>query len=160
MGSAYFTDCLHTGAIGETIVADYLTSAGHYVYTSYAAGSHPFDYVVTDSTGVPQYVAEVKTYPRRAFFNDTGIDAADWDKYAHIAPRMPLRLYFVDFFERCCYSIDLSEARKVAKRDAGKVYFPLSVCRFEFWLTPDQLSAIAPGRLDRYANTKRYFDAT
>lgn len=157
MGSAYFTDCLHTGAIGETIVSDYLTSTGHHVYSSCAAGSHPIDFYVTDCTGVPQYAADVKTYPRRAYFNDTGIDASDWEKYAHIAPRMPVRLYFVDSFECCCYSADLSEAGKVAKQEGGKVYFPLSVCRFEFWLTSAQLASIAPRRLDRYANTKRYF---
>lgn len=158
MGSAYFTDCLHTGAVGEMIVANYLVSAGHYVYTCYGVGSHPIDFYVTDVSGHIEYAVDVKTYPRRAYFNDTGIDAGDWYKYVQISLKTPVRLFFIDHFEQCCYSVNLSDAGAVAYESCGKVYIPLDCMKFEFRLNDSQLAAIVPARRSyNYANTRRYF---
>lgn len=160
MGSAYFTTASNRGRIGENYVRDYIRQNGFYPYEPAFDGSHPIDFYVTDVAGHIQFAVDVKTYPRRAAYCDTGIDIADWYKYAQIASKTPVRLFFIDYFEQCCYSVLLSDAWSVAYESWGKMYMPLDVMKFEFKLTESQLAAIVPAGNYRYDNTARYFDAT
>lgn len=144
--------------MGEKWVQDWLEASGRKVYVPGVVGSHPIDFVVVEPSG-QLWACDVKTYPRRARYPDTGIDIPDWHKYAQISAHCPVRLFFVDVFERYCYSIELSKARPHARRYGGKMYVPLSVARVEFKLSHtqvEQLRTVTNSTAD-YSSTVPYF---
>lgn len=153
MGSEVFNERLSLGAIGESYVMDYLRRAGCQVYTPSFEGSHCIDFFVVAPDGLV-FGADVKTYRRRAKYNDTGIDTADWLKYAQIALKTPVRLFFVDSFERCCYSCRIPIE---ARTEADKTYIDLSNMRIEFSLTDSQVKAIEPATHWSYADVEPFF---
>lgn len=148
---------MERGRIGEAWVREYLEASAMHVYAPGAVGRHPIDFFVVGADCVP-WACDVKTYPRRAFFQDTGIDAADWKKYADIALNVPVRVFFADAFERCVYSVEVPGTGPNVKESGGKVYVPLSSARFEFCLTEERVRVISS--LDTgvsYRHTRLFF---
>lgn len=138
MGS-YWESCLSVGGIGENYVVEYLVATGATVYTPPANESHPIDFMVVDAD-MSVWACDVKTTPRRMYYADNTIDAGDYVKYAQIASKMPVRVFFVDYFEGCAYSCPIPGSYA---RDGVKMRIPLSACKFEFRLSEDQASLLA-----------------
>lgn len=153
-----FQDKLKIGAMGEQWVKAWLEASGRYVYVPGKVGSHPIDFVVLEASGA-LWACDVKTYPRRARYPDTGIDANDWEKYAQIASVVPVRLFFVDSFERYCYSVDIRTAALRVHRHGGKVFIPLAIARVEFELTGYQVRQLRERSNSNasYSGTMPYF---
>ena len=161
---------LHTtrkGDAGEQIVHRYLATKGYKPYCQALDGPYPFDCIAYSEQDTRLVIVEVKTYPRRYAYADTGIDLSDWSKYQSIATSNPLAfcLMFVDKFERAIYGADLRKL-KVDRHGTGptgrKVYFDLSRMELRRWLTADEVSCIPdpPGRgfpWSRYDGLRSYF---
>jgi hypothetical protein len=151
-----FTDLKTTqkGRIGERIVRGLLDRWG-WRYKEAPNRSHLIDFVAVTARGEHLGV-EVKTYPRRAFKKDTGIDAADFEKYSNMG--MDAILIFVDQFEGCIYGQRLSNIKDHAFREGWKVYFPLERMQPIRRLSASELKQLARYPLStHYVNTKRHF---
>jgi len=146
------------GAIGERIVREFLTAREMIVY-QVNDNSHPVDFIVIDQRN-ELFFAEVKTYPRRSIKPDTGIDKADWYKYAQLASNGVLWLFFVDEIEGCCYVASFEDLQREHSTEGEKVYFPLSVFKVLFTLSRDDLKEIrnvSNVNRSQYDLVKRFF---
>ena len=146
------------GDIGERIVKSYLTKREMTIYST-DSGPHPIDFVAIDQAGKLFFV-EVKTYPRRAKKSDTGIDLADWYKYAEIERIGVVWLFFIDEFEGCCYVCSLSDLKRNNTTQGEKIYFDLSLFKVLFWLDRGDLNEIRKAskvNMEQYKGTKRHF---
>ena len=153
-----FDSKLRHGQMGERWVQAWLEASGRRVYVPGRSGSHPIDFFVVEASGAV-WACDVKSYPRRARYDDTGVDSPDWEKYAQIALNVPVRLFFVDSFERYCYSVDVLAAAPVVRRKGTKVYIPLSVASIEFKLSDTQVRALHAGSTSSlsYSGTVPFF---
>ncbi len=68
-----FTNLITTriGKAGEDLAQKHFTAKGFYVYRPPKGKSHPFDMVLVDKDMNITF-CEVKTYPKRFAYNDTG----------------------------------------------------------------------------------------
>ena len=148
------------GTAGEEIARRVLERMGWIIYTPETKGPHPIDFLAWKGGKLRAF--DVKTYPRRARYNDTGIDAADLAKYQQFSATTatPVTILFVDVVESVVYGAGLDALAKNATIEGGKAYFPLSTMQVCHSLTPEEMAAIGkPG--ERYADAPRYFtDAT
>gem|GEM_PF-6845198 len=106
----------------------HLKARGLTVYRPPARRSHPIDFLVIDPEN-RVWSVDVKTYPRRTHYADTGIDTRDWVKYCRLAEKNAGRvlIYFVDLVEETVYRYQITDALKaIAYESQGKTYFPLS----------------------------------
>ena len=150
-----FTDLKTTkkGRIGERIVCE-LLEKWRWRYKEAPNRSHLVEFVAETSRG-ERVAVEVKTYPRRAFKFDTGIDAADFEKYSNM--RMDVILIFIDQFERCIYGQRLSNLQS-GLHHKGKVYFRLDKMRLIRWLTVSELRQLSKHKISAcYEGRERYF---
>ena len=155
------------GDAGERIVHDYIKSKGYFPYQQALNVPYPLDIVAYSQDAGQLALAEVKTYPRRYAYADTGIDLADWETYLAIAAthRLPFALLFVDKFEEALYGADIRrlEVSKTGKGPTGpKVYFDLSQMHLRKRLAESEVASIPdpPGHVfnwTRYKFTRRYF---
>ena len=155
------------GDAGERIVHDYIKSKGYFPYQQALNVPYPLDIVAYSQDDGQLAFAEVKTYPRRYAFADTGIDLADWKTYQSIASihRHPFALLFVDKFEAALYGADirrLEVSRTSHGPTGGKVYFNLSQMQLRKRLTATEVASIPDPlgyRFDwsRYEATRPYF---
>lgn len=148
------------GTAGEQIARRILERLGWIIYTPETKGPHPIDFLAWKGGKLRAF--DVKTYPRRRWRDDTGIDAADLGKYRRFSATTatPVTILFVDAVEGMIYGASLATLAKNATIQDGKAYFPLSTMQVCHTLTPAELVAIGkPG--ERYADAPRYFtDAT
>lgn len=141
------------GAIGERIIEQFLQK-WRWRYKAAPKQSHLVDFRAVTDKGEAVAV-EVKTYPRRATRNDTGIDAADHKKY--MAMECRVLLLFVDQFEQMIYGQWLDQLH-VTAQDGNKVYFHLSYMKLVRALQAHEQAALSKYALDsRYKRTERYF---
>ena len=86
------------GDIGEQLVEEYLASKGLTIYRPVTNQAHPCDRIVVSRDKKRFCLAEVKSYARRKFYNDTGINTPHFHEYkaSQDAHNMPLYLFFVD----------------------------------------------------------------
>jgi len=112
------------GKIGERIIKSFLENKGYIVYTPNTAGAHAFDFLAIKDKE-KAIIAESKTYPKRKFYNDTGIDIKNYYKYKIISENhnMPVFLFFIDDVKNEIYGNWLSELEK--EYNDGKIKYPL-----------------------------------
>jgi hypothetical protein len=142
------------GDIGEAIIKRIL-SGWNWQYKPAPPCAHVIDFEAVTDKGEALAV-EVKTYPRRAYTNDTGIDAADFETYTGLDT--DVLLIFVDQFERCIYGERLSRLSAFAQYDGAKVYFPLHLFRVVRKLKPSELKQLNKYPISPiYRRTARFF---
>jgi len=112
--------------------------------------------------GKKLFAVEVKTYPRRALYDQTGIDAADYDTYLHMLKEQDIDtvVVWVDEFEQMIYQNRISILQRFAQPKDGKVYFGLGAMRKVRRLNAEEVRAIrARSTTDykMYENVKRFF---
>lgn len=157
-------DTTKKGDIGEEIILGLLQEGGWTPYKVACDCPHPFDYFSFNSSQNRTVFFEVKTYPRRASYNDTGIDLPDYHKYLSFSDLdcYEFILFFVDEFEQCiyCQNIRKLSPHGVIREDHGKVYFPLAMLKKCRNLYSDELQRLREiSKVDqvKYASTKRHF---
>lgn len=147
------------GNIGEEIVRDMLTGWGYTVYSPPAGRTHPIDFIAAKPDELT--AIDVKTYPRLFLKPYTGIDAADWHTYINLPTQgAPVRLFWVDEFERMVYGQRIERLAKVVTFTKDKALFPLSAMTAVRSLTDAECNALMDaGRVDysQYNGTTRYF---
>lgn len=149
------------GYAGEAIVKRLLEKKGLIVYECMQDRGHLVDFICC-LPGRPFFAVEVKTKPRKAFTQTTGIDTADFKKYVRLAERHNIDtvLFFVDSFEQAIYSAKISELRDLSEPEGFITYFSLDSMKFQKKLIRAELNALLRvGDYDHemYKNTKRYF---
>lgn len=149
------------GDIGEAIVKGVLDAKGLIVYAPTGGGTHVVDFYA-QYKGKKLFAVEVKTYPRRAFFDQTGIDAADYETYLHLLKDQDIDtvIFWVDEFERMIYQNRISILRRFAQPHDGKVYFGLGAMRKIRRLTDEEVQAIRGRSVTDYGlyeGVKRFF---
>ncbi|MCX6280691.1 MAG: hypothetical protein NTU51_01865 [Bacteroidetes bacterium] len=132
------------GDIGEKLLFDKLKKKG-YVRFGPENGPHLADGLVIreQSDGIHKrkfVIIEVKTYPHRDLYADTGIDAKDYNTYRELKSDtgLDLYIYFVDIKEGRIYFGEIDKLSKPCTlphgekiltypiKKGGKIYFPLS----------------------------------
>lgn len=119
------------GEAGEALIEKHFTAKGWTIYRPKKGRRHPLDMIGIDQSGQVVLI-EVKTYPRRWAYSDTGIDARDWRSYLEIHRKNPnpILLVFIDIYEKRVYYFQINEALIGAAYEAdGKVYFPLAMAK-------------------------------
>jgi hypothetical protein len=148
------------GTAGEDIARRYLIRNRYLPFVPGFEGSHPIDFI-TIKPGENSLIAiDAKTYPRRYVAEQTGIDTADYFTYKSFEKALKLKVYlmFVDPFERAIYGAYLSQLETLAIPESEKVYFPLHAFKLLDWLTPEDLTNLAPiKKPERYRRVKPYF---
>lgn len=115
------------GTAGEKFIERHLKAKGLQVYKP-GRGRHPIDFLVIDQSA-NIWSLDIKTYPKRFAYADTGVDTKDWKKYCSLAERNGNRvlLYFVDLMEETVYRYRITDELKAkAYEHGGKTYFPLA----------------------------------
>lgn len=148
------------GYAGEDIARKVIRRAGWTVYESTADVPHLIDFVCEKAGRL--IAVDVKTYPRRASYCDTGIDLADFEAYQAFedGAGIPVHLVWVDEIEEAVYGHRLAHLSSYASHHAGKVYFPLSAMRLHRHLFLEELAQLRQaGAVDeeRYRTCERYF---
>lgn len=98
------------GAIGETLVKEYLEKKGFILYKPVTDGSHKIDFFAHSGKEKKIICCEVKTKRRRAKYTDTGFDVRSYEQYMEIYYKHNIDtfVFFVDDFEECVYGQWLS----------------------------------------------------
>ncbi len=119
------------GKAGEDLAQKHFTAKGFYVYRPPKGKSHLFDMVLVDKDMNITF-CEVKTYPKRFAYNDTGVDEKDWRTLckAYQKQLAPVWIVFIDVTLKQMYYFEMNDAlMNAAQTDAGKTYFPLSMSK-------------------------------
>ena len=124
------------GRFGEDKIQKMLAKRGFTIYMPITAGSHPVDKIVFSKDKRKLIIAEVKTYPKRKLYNDTGINLSHYYDYKYINEtyNIPIFLFFIDKSLNKIYGNFLTELVKpfnnypiIAETKTGKkIYFPLT----------------------------------
>jgi hypothetical protein len=129
-----FLSSVKKGNIGEKIVKEYLEKLGYIIYQPVTSGAHSFDNLAIKNKNT-LVVVEVKTKPRRKYYNDTGIELRHYNGYLEISKKHNLKvfIFFVDEYLKIIYGNDLSNLTKPVKDkkqypliEKGIIYFHLS----------------------------------
>ena len=145
------------GNIGEELCRKYLEKKGYVIYQPTTEKAHSFDnLVIKDKTKIS--IVEIKTKPRRLYYEDTGINFTHYKLYKEISKKHNLNLIilFVDEIEKKIYGNTLENLEKEVV-DKNKyplihnniIYFHLSNMKKVCTLTKQQCEQIK-----RYTNSK------
>lgn len=117
------------GEIGEQLVRDLLEKQGWTVYATKTPGSHPFDILAFKPNGA-RIGVDVKTYPSRTIYPDTGINTAHFKKYQEYSRDSDTEfwIYFVDEVKGKIYGSSLHELEKPTTAK-GNIYPFTLKCR-------------------------------
>jgi len=112
------------GKTGERIIKSFLENKGYIIYMPDTEGPHAFDFLAIKDKE-KAIIAECKTYPKRRFYNDTGINIKNYYEYKIISEnhKMPVFLFFIDDLKNEIYGNWLSELEK--EYCDGKIKYPL-----------------------------------
>lgn len=131
------------GELGEFLVQHYLTKKGYTVYKTASTGSHPIDNIAIHKTNLNVFIYDVKTKAKRTHYNDTGLDANDFQKYKKIIEKnnVQLIIFFVDENLKLIYTLNMNTISekiknyktypKIIKDPKGQdvIYFPLKIMK-------------------------------
>ena len=95
------------GDIGESLIRKYLLSKGYFLYDNSNEGPHPCDNIATkwDMNFRP---LDIKTYPRRCYYADTGINYSHFLTYFEANKDIPFYIIFVDDISKKVYGNKLT----------------------------------------------------
>jgi len=134
------------GDIGEELVRRALRKKNYMLAFFEPGQAHPCDNIVT-KWNMEFRALDIKTYPRRFYYPDTGINYSHYLKYIKI--KDPFYLIFVDDIEKKVYGNSLFELNKKTtvnevsypfmqgSGDKKRIYFPLQNMEFYFGLPDD-----------------------
>lgn len=144
---------LQKGKFGEEIVRDRLQKQGRIAYSPPQGIAHPFDLLIYNPDDGRISLGEVKSNPRRKYYEDNGIRKKSYKKYHEIRSRIgfPLTVFWVDEVLGAIYGGDLSRLmmpHRSKDRDypiqsaAGDIYFALDWMH-QFWeLTSTEIATL------------------
>jgi hypothetical protein len=114
------------GKIGEKIIKKFLEQKGYVVYSTSTPTSHAFDFLAVKNKE-KAIIAECKTYPKRRFYNDTGIDVRHYYDYKNVFEKykIPIFLFFIDDIKNEVYGNWLHELEKEYYDYDSKIKYPL-----------------------------------
>lgn len=98
------------GNIGEQIIREYLENKGYIVYEPVTEKAHHFDKVISKNKKFLA-IAEIKTYERLLFLEETGINTKNYNEYLDIK-NIDVFVFFVDYITKSIYGNKLSELNK------------------------------------------------
>ena len=119
------------GEAGEALIEKHFTAKGWTIYRPKRGKRHPLDMIGIDLQGRVLLI-EVKTYPKRWAYSDTGIDARDWLAYLEIQRKNPnpILLVFIDIAQKSAYYFQIGyDLIQAAHAQGDKVYFPLALAK-------------------------------
>jgi len=135
------------GKYGEELVEKFLKKKGYVVYSP--DGSHAFDKVAMRKNEI--FAVEVKTYPARVMYPDTGFSIKHYETYLQRNSKNKLRVFvfFVDEDRKEIYGnwLDVIDRPVFGcpgypKKQGEQIYFHLSRMEFLCKLTEDQTKKI------------------
>lgn len=112
------------GNVGEKVIKIFLERKGFIIYKPETEGKHAFDMLaVKDKKQI--IIAEVKSYPRRNYYADTGLNLNHYREYKNIIDtyHFPIFLFFIDEMKGEIYGNWLTRLEEPYK--AGKLTYPL-----------------------------------
>jgi len=115
-----FNDCVYKGEVGELIIDNDLPKRGYVFYKPLQKGSHPIDRLCIYKSKVS--AVEIKTKPRRNYYEDTGLDEADWIVYKEINEKIKVYIFFVDELLKKIYWQSVDKLSEVNCEQDGKKY--------------------------------------
>lgn len=123
-----FNNRLKYGAIGETIVKDWLISKGYTAYLAEGNNAHPFDMLVARDKKAFTIV-EVKTQCKSKYKPDIGINYSVYQDYLQAQKQLGMKVFivFVDWSQGCAYGgfIDtLNTPAQHRKRSGDTINYP------------------------------------
>ena len=130
----------------QMLINEFITGKGYFPFTPSADGSHPVDSCAFSWSGVSWYM-DVKAKSRRKYYEDTGIDLADYNKY--IKYDKPTYLLFADLVQGTVYGNWISNLR--IKTEGDVIYFPL-----EDMIHYRNLTDVEQATLKQYEQSKYY----
>ena len=111
------------GKVGETYIAEFAKSKKSKAYIPAKDESYPVDSICISGNTI--WFLEVKTKPRRKWYEDTGCDLNDFKLYCTLDG--PVYILWADFITESLYGAWLDDLKPVLKEEKGKyAYFPLS----------------------------------
>jgi len=160
------------GECGEKIVDMFISGDyGNVVaYKPMEGKPHQIDTMIIygwDEKNMDQLQYDVKTKPKTFKYNDTGIDKSSWDIYKALKEKnkLPTYLFFVDWFEGCCYGGEIEDLGEPDRLAFGIVFWGLNKMDVNFDLTDSQIELLksmwvktkAGKYLSYYESIERYF---
>jgi len=150
------------GDIGEEIVKHILRKKGATVYKpADENNSHLIDFIAIKNKTAT--AIDIKTKPKREYYNDTGIDFADFVTYIALNQSIRVAIFFVDEKQKAIYGNYLDELIKPIYLDNAYplisdatlvkvIYFPLCNMKKIHSLTNEQCTQISElsGRNNKY----------
>lgn len=132
------------GKVGEKIVAAWYRDEGWIVMVPQnKRKAHLVDMVIMDDDDCEVRLVEVKTYPARRVYGDTGVDYEDFLTYCKLAENFTVRIVFVDCERRSVYSLALTpENIQAARIEGEKAYWDLKLTNVLFALANDDVEEI------------------
>jgi len=149
------------GDIGEAIIINYLEKNGYIINKPITDGPHRFD-IMTYKENQSLRIVEVKTYARRNFYADTGINLSHYHIYKKYSNNN-IYIFFVDELEGLVYGNKLSILEipttignkkyplKIFTAFGNKIFFPLCLMEKYFELSDFQIKDI---KKDQTRNNK------
>ena len=147
------------GDVGEVIVRRHLKKMDWTVFGQAFPGTAPIDgfAIRPKIDGCDVIAFEVKTYPRRFAYPQTGIDSKDFYTYKEVSKELPLSIIFVDPFECCMYGLPFRDNLEKGVFEGIKVYFDLALMKKIRGLTKEELRAINWKPTPHYQGVEKFF---
>lgn len=148
------------GNIGEVIIRKYLEDKGYVIYEPVTDGAHHFDKVISRNKKFLA-IAEIKTYERLKFKDETGINLKNYKEYLNI--EIEVFVFFVDYVTKTIYGNKLKILNKeinikgksypyvMESKTGKKMMFHLDVMKTISTLTDEQCVEI---KKHSYKNNK------
>lgn len=132
------------GEYAEGIIYKYLSDKGYIVYKPIRDESHPIDVICFSGSSIT--FIDIKSKPHRKYYEDTGLDLKDYNKYKSLESKGKVVLIFVDELSGSVYGGTITRLEKPCK--VGKTEYPLrGKCNEEVIYFP-------------LKNMKKFFDLT
>ncbi len=151
------------GNVGEKIIKLFLEKKGFIIYKPETEDKHAFDILAVKNKDLI-IIAEVKSYPRRNYYEDTGLNLEHYQEYKNIINKynLPIFLFFVDEMKgeiygnwltklELPYKINKLTYPLIQKGSTGdRIYFPLCHMITIDKLTNDEIKALKKHSTRKY----------
>ena len=110
------------GNYGETFVTEFCKRNSLKCYQPSWSASFPVDAIMmTESLNL--YQLEIKTKPRRIYYDDIGFDLPDWEVYTEF--KSDTCVVFIDYLSKCIWMQWISKLKECVRIKDKYVYFDL-----------------------------------
>ena len=136
------------GNIGEDLIDEFLLKKNIIPYISISKTAHPFDRLCITKNKKKLIIAEVKTKPKRIYYEDTGFNLKHYEDYKFIRDKynIPVFIFFVDEYLEKIYGNYLNvlskKYKKYPKIENNIIYFHLDSMRNIMKLTKENVEKL------------------